>query len=119
MLVARLSGVTDRDAASRLAGMRLYAERARLPPPDEDEVYHADLIGLAAEDETGRMLGRVTAVENYGAGDILSVAPADGGRDTLLVPFTRAFVPALDIAAGRLVVATEALMGDDASREDK
>ncbi len=115
MLVVRFDGLDDRDAAAALTGTRLFIDRARLPPPEEDEFYHADLIGLAAEHEDGRVLGRVGAVENFGAGDILAIVPAAGG-DSLFVPFTRAFVPILDVDGGRLVVAPGALTPD---REDE
>ena len=114
MLVARIDGVADRDAAAALTGTRLYVERSRLPPPAPDEVYHADLVGLAAVDEDGAELGRVRGVENYGAGDLIEIAP-DGPGETLLVPFTLAFVPTIDIAAGRLVVARGALLPADAA----
>lgn len=102
MLIARLEGVTDRDAAAALRGQRLYVGRERLPPPEEDEFYHADLIGLAVFDTAGRCLGKVTAVQNFGAGDLIEIAPAAGGPGVLL-PFTKAAVPKVDIAGGRLV----------------
>jgi 16S rRNA processing protein RimM len=97
---ARLSGVTTREAAEALRGQRLYASRDRLPPLPEDEFYHADLIGLAVIDTGGAPLGRVRTVQNYGAGDILEIA---GGPRPLLLPFTRAVVPTVDLAAGRIV----------------
>lgn len=112
MVAARIEGLSDRDAAAALTGTMLYVERARLPPPDADEFYHVDLIGLRAEDEDGAPLGRVTGIENHGAGDILEIAPAAGG-DTLLVPFTLAFVPVLDFEGERLVVARGALLAAD------
>ncbi len=102
MLVVRLKGVTDRNQAESLNGLELSIPRDRLPPAGEDEYYHADLIGLAAETVDGRPLGTVIAVHNFGAGDLLEVAPPRG--ETLLVPFTRAIVPAVDLAAGRLTV---------------
>ncbi|WP_114377708.1 ribosome maturation factor RimM [Elioraea thermophila] len=102
MPVCAIDGVADRDAAARLTGTRLYAERAQLPAlEDPDEFYRADLIGLAAEDAEGRVLGRVTAVEDYGAGTFLEIAADDG---LLTVPFTRTSVPLVDLARGRLVV---------------
>ena len=112
MLVARVEGLSDRDAAAALTGTTLHVERVRLPPPDADEFYHVDLIGLLAEDEDGAPLGRVAGIENHGAGDILEIAPPAGG-DTLLVPFTLAFVPVLDFEGGRLVVARGALLPAD------
>ena len=102
--VARLKGVADRDAAEALTNIRLYVPRDRLPPTEDDETfYHADLIGLAAVTEGGAPLGTVTAVHNFGAGDVIEIAPAGGG-EALLVPFTDTNVPAIDVAAGRMVV---------------
>ncbi len=114
---------TDRAAAERLTNTRLYAERDRLPPPAEDEFYLADLVGLAAVDGSGAALGTVRVVHDYGAGASLEIAREGAGP--LLVPFTRAAVPMVDIAAGRLTVlapdevvgemAGEAATGDDAA----
>lgn len=103
VLIVKFRGIGDRDAAARLNGRTLTIERSALPPPGEDEFYHADLIGLAAVDPDGATLGRVAAVFNHGAGDFLEIAP-EAGRPTLLVPFTRASVPDIDIAGGRLVI---------------
>jgi 16S rRNA processing protein RimM len=102
-LVARLKGVTDRAAAERLCNTDLYVPRERLPVPEAEEFYHADLIGLRAEDTSGRTIGSVVAVHNFGAGDILEIAPAAGG-DTVMLPFSTAVVPHVEIAAGRIVV---------------
>jgi len=102
VVIATIAGVVDRDAAERLKGVRLYVARDRLPAPGAEEYYHADLIGLAAVLRDGTALGRVRAVHEYGAGDSLEVARADGG--TVMVPFTRAVVPEVDLAAGRLVI---------------
>ncbi len=102
-LVARLKGVTDRTAAERLCNTELYVSRERLPEPEPDEFYHADLIGLRAEDPEGTTIGAVVAVHNFGAGDILEIAPEAGG-ETLMHPFSTAAVPSVEIAAGRLVV---------------
>jgi len=99
---ARLEGVGTREAAEALKGTRLYAPRDRLPAPGEDEFYHADLIGLTVVDTGGAVLGRVRSVADHGAGDILEIAGAGGTE--LLLPFTRAIVPTVDIAAGRIVV---------------
>ncbi|MCU0912176.1 MAG: ribosome maturation factor RimM [Rhodobacteraceae bacterium] len=99
---ARLSGVTTREAAEALKGVRLYADRERLPALPDDEFYHADLIGLEVADTGGTVLGRVTAVHDHGAGDILEIAPAAGGG-TFLLLFTRAAVPTVDLARGRIV----------------
>ena len=98
---ARLTGVATREEAEALKGIRLYVPRDRLPALDEDEFYHADLIGLDVFDPGGAALGRVRAVQNFGAGDMLEiVAP---GRPVLMLPFTRAGVPTIDLKAGRIV----------------
>jgi 16S rRNA processing protein RimM len=106
-LVARLRGVGDRNAAERLANVRLFVPRSRLPPPAPNEFYHADLIGLVAVTVDGVEIGSVVAVHDFGAGDILEVKPQAGGR-TLLLPFADAFVPSVDIAGRRIVVAPPA-----------
>lgn len=112
-LVARIDGVRDRNAAEPLAGTALYIERDRLPPTEDDDTfYHADLIGLAVFTAAGKPLGTIVAVPNYGAGDLIEIAPPVGA--TLLVPFTRAIVPSVDVAAGRVVVDPPAgLLPDD------
>lgn len=102
-LVARFAGVDTRDGAERLNGLELYVPRARLPAPAPGEFYHADLIGLAAVSPQGEALGRIVAVHNFGAGDILEMKPADGGA-SLLLPFSDAVVPAVDVAGGTIVV---------------
>ena len=121
-LVARVKGVADRNAAETLRNRKLYIPRSALPPlEDEDDFYHADLVGLSAERRDGTSLGRIVAVQDFGAGDLLEILP-EGGRSFYL-PFTRAVVPVVDIAGGRLVVEppdeTEAREGDEAgSPED-
>ena len=102
MPVVKVKGIEDRDAAEALKGTRLYVERSVLPETEENEYYHADLIGLQAQDTDGQQLGAVVAVHEYGAGDILEIE-RDGGR-TDMVPFTLACVPTVDIAGGRIVV---------------
>jgi 16S rRNA processing protein RimM len=104
-LVARLKGVTDRATAERLRNTDLYAPRERLPGLEADEFYHADLIGLCAEDKSGTAIGVVVAVHNFGAGDILEIAPAAGG-ETAMVPFSTAAVPSVELAARRIVLET-------------
>lgn len=101
--LARIDGVADRDAAAKLTGTRLYVARERLPAPEAEEFYLADLIGLAASDAEGQLMGRVAAVEDFGAGAFLTLRD-EQGRETLL-PFTRAVVPVVDIAGGRITVA--------------
>jgi 16S rRNA processing protein RimM len=101
-LVVRFKGVGDRDAAERLTNTKLFVPRERLPATEDDEFYHADLIGLRAEDEDGNEIGAVIAVHNFGAGDILEIQPPEGGA--MLLPFTETVVPEVDIKGGRLVV---------------
>jgi 16S rRNA processing protein RimM len=103
MLVARLTGVSTREAAQALTGLELFARRGQLPPPSEDEFYYDDLIGLDAVNTAGERLGRVVSLMNYGAGDVLEIAPAHGG-ETLLLPFTKKVAPAIDFDAGKIVV---------------
>jgi 16S rRNA processing protein RimM len=105
MPVVAVEGVADREAAAKLTGTRLYVARDRLPAPAEDEFYHADLIGLAVEDASGRRLGTVAAVNDHGAGAFLEI---DTGAQPLLLPFTRAAVPVVDLAGSRVVIAPPA-----------
>ena len=101
--VARLKGIGDRDAAEALTNVRLYITRDRLPPVEDDATfYHADLIGLAAVTTDGTPLGTVTAIHNFGAGDVIEIKPESG--EALLVPFTETAVPEIDVAARRMVV---------------
>jgi 16S rRNA processing protein RimM len=103
-LLVRFAGVSDRNAAEALKGTRLCVPRASLPKIREKEsYYHADLIGLAAARTDGAVLGRVVAVQNFGAGDLLEIAQP-GNPNTLLVPFTQAIVPEVDVKAGRVVI---------------
>ena len=101
-LVATLEGVTTRDDAEKLNGVELYIARDKLPATDDDEYYHADLIGLSAETTAGEAIGRVSAIHNFGAGDVIEIAPPHG--PTLLLPFSNAVVPTVDIAGGRVVI---------------
>jgi 16S rRNA processing protein RimM len=102
-LVARLRGVNDRNAAEKLVNVELYVPRDRLPPPAEDEYYHADLIGLAAFRRDGTRFGTVVAVHDFGAGDLIELRP-EGASDTVMLPFTETTVPVVDIAGGRIVI---------------
>ncbi len=102
-LIARFKGVADRTAAERLCNVDLYVPRDRLPPPEAGEFYHADLIGLAAVARDGAAIGTVVAIHDFGAGDLLEIAPTGGGP-TLMLPFNETVVPTIDIAGGRLVV---------------
>ena len=98
MVIARISGVGDRDAAEALKGLRLYVPRERLPAPEQDEFYHADLIGLRVVDSAGQAAGTVNALHNFGAGDLIEIRRLSGRL--ALLPFTRSAVPAIDLAAG-------------------
>jgi 16S rRNA processing protein RimM len=104
LLIARLDGVNDRNAAEELKGTRLYVPRSALPQAGDGDFYHADLVGLAAETETGQALGTVTAVHNFGAGDILEIAAPGDGKEDLMVPFTKAAVPQVDLPGRRVIV---------------
>ncbi len=99
---ARLSGVTTKETADALRGTRLYAPRESLPNLPNDEFYHADLIGLTVLDTGGAELGRIKAVLNHGAGDLLEVA-TKGRKQPVLLPFTKANVPTVDLAAGKII----------------
>jgi 16S rRNA processing protein RimM len=101
-LVATLKGVATREEAERLNGLELYIAREKLPATDENEYYHADLIGLAAVTPANEPLGRVIAIHNFGAGDIIEIGPAHGA--TMLLPFTNAVVPSVDLEGGRVVI---------------
>jgi 16S rRNA processing protein RimM len=103
VLIGRIAGITDRNAAEALKGVELFVERDRLPAPkDPEEYYLADLIGLAAFDAKGAKLGDIVSVDNYGAGDLLLVVPESG--EGFVVPFTKAFVPVVDVKGGRVVL---------------
>lgn len=102
VVLAKLEGVTDRNAAEALRGLRLYVSRDLLPAPDDDEFYHHDLIGLTAVLVSGEKLGTVEAVHNFGAGDLLEVAR--DGASSVMVPFTNAVVPTVDLKAGKVVI---------------
>ena len=116
-VVARVAGVSDRNGAEALKGTALYAPRARLPEAAAGEYYYADLAGLRADDEAGNRVGAVVAVQNYGAGDLLEVR-LDGQSATELIPFTDAFVPVVDVPAGRVVVVMPAFAPDDEDAGD-
>ncbi len=100
VMAGKARKITDRNEAERLTNTELFVPRSALPEAEEEEFYLADLVGLEARDEAGKALGKVQAVHDYGAGTSLEIAPG-----ALLVPFTRAAVPVVDVAAGYLVVA--------------
>ncbi|MCO6051124.1 ribosome maturation factor RimM [Mesorhizobium sp. RP14(2022)] len=104
MLVVRFEGVADRTAAEALNGTRLFVSRDRLPEAEEDEFYHADLIGLALR-EAGETVGRVIAIHDFGAGDVLEV---DYRNKRVMIPFTQAAVPVVDVKRGFAAVEPEA-----------
>jgi 16S rRNA processing protein RimM len=103
-LVARLAGVAGRDAAEALTNLELFVPRDRLPPIEEADTYYlADLVGLTAVGTDGTAIGTVSAVHNFGAGDIVEIQPTGGGTP-LMVTFTEAAVPEVDLAAKQIVV---------------
>ena len=101
--VLTFAGVESREAAEGLKGVSLFIARDRLPATAEEEFYHADLIGLEAQDSEGRTIGKVQGVHNFGAGDVIEISRPDG--DSVLLSFTRETVPLIDVAGGRIVVA--------------
>ena len=109
--VMSFRGVAAREAAEALKGTELFIAREALPAAGEDEFYHADLIGLEAQDTEGRVLGKVTAIHNYGASDVIEILRSDG--DSVLLAFTRETVPTIEIALGRIVVAVPEDDDDD------
>ena len=115
-LVATLKGVTTREDAERLNGIELYIAREKLPATDENEYYHADLIGLPAVTPANEPLGVVIAIHNFGAGDIIEIAPPQGA--TMLLPFTHAIVPTVDLAAGRVVIELPGEIVGDTPEDD-
>jgi len=110
-LVATFKGVASREDAERLNGIELYIAREKLPETDDDEYYHADLIGLAAVNAANEPLGRVVAIHNFGAGDIIEIAPPRG--PSMLLPFTNAVVPTVDLANGFVVIELPKEIEDD------
>ncbi|OAN70318.1 16S rRNA processing protein RimM [Jannaschia sp. EhC01] len=110
---AMLSGVKTKEDADALRGIRLYAPRAALPSLPDDEYYHTDLVGLTVFDTGGEILGKIASVANHGAGDIIEIS-GPGLGSGLLVPFTLAAVPTVDLAAGRVIVdMPEGLIGGE------
>ena len=102
-LSARLTGISTKEEADAARGLRLFADRDALPSLPDDEFYHADLIGLSAFDTGGEKLGRIKAVLNHGAGDLLEL-DLGPGKASVLVPFTMAIVPTVDLSAGHVVI---------------
>ena len=111
-LVATFKGVTSREDAERINSIELYIPRDRLPATDDGEYYHADLIGLAAINALSEPIGRVVGIHDFGAGTIIEIAPPEGA--TLLLPFTDAVVPSVDLARGHVVIELPGeIIGDD------
>jgi 16S rRNA processing protein RimM len=103
-VVARVKGVTNRNAAEALKGRKLFIARAAMPEPeDEDDFYYSDLIGLTAVDADGNAMGELVAVHNYGAGDLLEIRLA-ATKKTELIPFTKTVVPKINLPGRRLTV---------------
>lgn len=117
-VIARIAGVTDRDAAEALRGVELHVDRAALPATAADEYYQADLIGLVAEDKAGGALGVVRNVVEYGAGPLLEIE-RPGMKKTVLVPFTKAVLVQVDLAGGRLVLDPPEGLLEDADEAPK
>ena len=113
LLIVTVEGVTDRDAAARLTNLELYASREDMPEAEEDEFYHADLIGLKAIDESAVEMGAVIAIHNFGAGDIIEIKPR-AGDPSLLLPFTKKVVPHIDLVKGTLTL----VMPDEIETEE-
>ena len=116
VVIARLSGVADRDAAEKLKGQELYVKRDALPEPEQEEYYHSDLIGLSARSPSGEPIGEILAVHNFGAGDLLEIRLLESGR-TELVPFDEANVPKIDLREGCATIAYS-FQEDEADQED-
>jgi 16S rRNA processing protein RimM len=117
-LIARAKEVETREQAEGLRGVRLFVPREILPEPEQDEFYHADLIGLVVETLEGAALGKIKAVQNFGAGDMLEVEPPQG-RATFYLPFTREVVPEVRLTEGRVIAVPPAETEDDQGHEEQ
>ncbi len=115
-LVARIRGVSSRNEAEKLRGLELFVCREALPAPETDEYYHSDLIGLDAISPQGKAAGKIIAVHNFGAGDLLEVR-INGEKQSMLIPFDAAHVPNVDIAAGRVTVIKPVYEADESAEE--
>jgi 16S rRNA processing protein RimM len=111
-LIARLEGITDRSAAERLTNVSLFVHRERLPALDTATFYRADLVGLRVETKSGELIGTVAAAQNFGAGDLLEIAPTGGGGN-VMIPFLDKYVPLVDVARGRIVADPPAGLFDE------
>jgi 16S rRNA processing protein RimM len=101
--VISFKGITDRNAAEALKGTELFLAREKLPATDTEEFYHADLLGLEAFDSEARLVGKVAAIHNFGASDVIEITRADG--DSVMLAFTKETVPVIDIAGGKIEIA--------------
>jgi 16S rRNA processing protein RimM len=110
-VVGRAKEIATKEQADALRGLKLYVPRDRFPAPDEDEFYLADLIGLQARDPAGLVLGTVKAVQNFGADDMLEIAPVEGGQ-TWYLPFTREATPDINVAEGWLTAVRPPEIGE-------
>lgn len=111
-IIARIAGIADRNAAEALKGLELFVPRDRLPEPDDDQFYYADLVGLAAVSPDGAPIGEIVAVQNYGAGDLIEIR-IPGRKDTELIPFADKFVPEVDLAGRKAVVVIPVSAAED------
>jgi len=119
MLIIAFEGITSPEAVKALTGTELFIDRLTLPDvEEEDEFYHADLIGLAVEDAAGAKLGTITSVQNHGAGDILELMPIEGGA-TWLLPFTKVAVPRVTVKEGRVIADPAFLLKPEPARQDE
>jgi len=116
-IIACTPQITTPEQADALRGLELFVPRAALPEPDEDEFYLADLIGLSAVDPEGAAVGQIKSVQNFGAGDLLEIAPAEGGA-TWWLPFTREAAPEVDIARGTVTVVRPVIVEGESAAED-
>ncbi|HXI85868.1 MAG TPA: ribosome maturation factor RimM, partial [Parvularculaceae bacterium] len=109
LVIARAAGIETRNDAEALKGERLYVARAALPATAEDEFYVEDLVGLSVQSQAGGALGRVAAVYNFGAADVIELTGVPGAEGTVMLPFTKEAIADVDLAAGTLIIAAEAL----------
>ncbi len=117
VVIAKLNGVVDRNAAEALKGVELFVERAKLPAPDDGSFYFADLVGLAVELTDGTALGLATAVDNFGAGDVMEIKAADG--QAIVVPFNPSVVANVDLVAGKIALNPVPGLFEDAENLDE
>ncbi|MCV0425116.1 MAG: ribosome maturation factor RimM [Roseibium sp.] len=102
VVITKFKEISDRNQAEELNGVELFVDRDQLPEPDEDEFYYSDLNGLSVEDQSGKPMGKIVAVQDFGAGDLLEIRPKRGR--TFYVPFTKEFVPEIRLADGVVVL---------------